>query len=247
MSRFIRVGGQTDSSGVDLSTCAINTSCSITASNFCGSGKTLCNNRWDLICCVNGTESGLTSGCIGSSLRIDFPTHLYDEFEFSISGFCFSCSYGVLQFSNCCCACTTANIGFCACCSTIDSSGVVGFCAIGRCCQCLRVVGDDLTLCNNAAFKLSLSKTVPDNGINFYYRKDCNSSCNLCYCYQECVGRVCGCCTSLGLSWNCDCACNCRFTSIILCSVGYCIAYTPQFNWSLYGRKNNFTTYSNAG
>lgn len=252
MSRFIRTAGQT-SGGVDLSTCAINTRCCITttcavrASNFCGSGKTLCDNRWDLICCVNGTSSGFTSGCIGSSLKINFPTHSYDEFEFSIAGFCFTCSYGFLFFSNSTCACTTANIGFCACTLITDGSGIPGFNITGRCCQCIQIMGTDCLTCNDAAFKLSLSKTFPDNGINFCYSTNYNTTCTLCVCFQECVGRVCGCCTTLGLSWNCNCACNCRFTSIVICSPSYCLAYTPQFNWSIYGRKNNFTTYSNAG
>lgn len=250
MSRFVRLAGQSGTSGVDLSTCEISTTknitttCTVSASNYCGSGKTLCDNRWDLVCCFTNI-SGRCTGCIGSTLRIDLPTHCYSEFDFYIEGLCLNCSTLCLYLSNSVCACTSSAVGWNGCCLIIDGASLVlGFNPLSnQCAQGIQVQGSNVTCCNCISFGLTLQKRIPDNGIYVCY---CTYQCGNCYIQQECRATVCGTCT-INLAWNCDCACTCRFTSIVLCSPSYCMSYSTALNFRLYGRKDNYTCYATLG
>jgi hypothetical protein len=250
MSRFVRTAGQA-ASGVDLSTCTISTTknitttCTVSASNYCGSGKTLCDNRWDLVCCFTNISCKCT-GCIGSSLRIELPTHCYSEFDFYMEGLCLTCGALCLYFSNSTCACTCANIGWLGCCLVVDACAILGFNPIpsGQCAQGILVTGNSaVNCCNCISFGLILQKRIPDNGINICY---CTYQCSACYICQECRATVCGTC-SINLAWNCCCACTCRFTSIVLCTPSFSICYSPSLSFRLYGRKDNYTCYATLG
>ena len=235
MSRFIR--SSSGVSGVDLSNCAINTSCSITTSScFIGSAKNLCNGRWDVI----STYSPSSSGCFGTSISITVPTHSYDEFNLIVSNFCSVCSYSCILLSNSNCACLFANCTtYCCLCSTF-SSNVVGFfiCQNPTTSQmCIPVIpasGSSAPGMNSFDFYL---KKVLGNGVCFSY---CRNAYECCICHNMYRQGIVDGCSCANLAWNADCNCCCRFTNVVICNAcGLC--YYSSFCYLLFGLNKSIT------
>lgn len=242
MSRFIRRSGESGS-GIDLSTCALNTNQPITtSSSFCGSGRTLCDTSWDLVCCF---YNNACIGCFGTSLRIDLPTHCYNQFDFTICGICLTCSGASIYFSNSACACTCCTAGFLGCplCFGYLVPIISFYCAV-NCTQGIPALGNGSPCCfSSLGFNLKLTRKSPDNGIDICYCSNpFNSNCFLCQEYRASING-CGC---ANLAWNPRCDCACRFTTVIICA-GCGMSYDQQFNFNIYGRKNNSTCYTTWG
>ena len=246
MSRFIRSSSGV-SGGVDLSNCAINTSCSITTSSittsscFIGSAKNLCNGRWDVICAY----SPCSPGYFGTSISITVPTHCYDEFNLIVSNFCSVCSNSYILLSNCDCACLSANRTIYCCLSLTYSSNVFGFyiCANPTVSvMCIPVVPDvpatGSTACPGMnSFDFYLKKVPYGSGVCFSYCRNAYECCCFHNMYRQGVVDGCSC---ANLAWNANCNCSCRFTNVFICNAcGLC--YDSSFCFLLFGLNKSIT------
>lgn len=245
MSRFVKRAGE-GASSVDLSTCALNTNQPITtSSSFCGSGRTLCDTSWDLVCCFYNTAC---SGSFGSSLRIELPTDCYSQFDFTICGVCLSCNFTYIYVSNSTCACTCCGAGFEGCCYQYLCNAIVPFLPYFTNCQGIPAFGDNTFRCSlcpsTLGFNLQLTKIASSNGIYLSYCSNSFNPPNGCQIYNQYRASINGSC-AINTAWNRQCASTCRFTAIILCAYNGCnMCYTPEFNFNLYGRKDNNTCYT---
>lgn len=236
MSRFIRKGGESGSSGVDLSTCALSTNQPITtSSSFCGSGNTLCNTRWDLVCSFTNNSQG----CIGSSLQIDLPTDRYSEFELVMCNLCSIAGVNTLLMANSGCRCSCASsIKYCTLEFTYASS-VYGWLV----CDCSSTsfsvpiyppVSCVACCPGKSSFSLYLKKVHQDSGVCFYYCAN-QFSCT-CFRCQLIQGVASG-SSCANIAWNCNCAVTCRFTNVYICnSCGLSIG--SDFSYLIFGLKD---------
>ena len=235
MSRFIRSAGSETTGGVDLSSCQINTSESITGSCFIGSGKTLCDTRWDLIC---EYKTGQTLNA-GSVIQYDLPTHCYSEFYMRVSNYYGCCAISYISFGNSSCICCCCG-QFCICCQQFTfSSSVTGY--VNPCTSatpvCIPVYGCVQTTCNciSSGFELMLKQTR-DGGICYDYNSLVSSTtpCALFSRQRGTVPPTSGMCTV----WSSQVPCTSRFTRIVLCS-SCAMTFQSDFCYDLYGLKNS--------
>ena len=237
MSRYIRTGGSSGS-GIDLSTCAINTNQTITTSSgFCGSGKCLCNTSFDLICSYKPT----TSGCFGTGIQFDLPTHCHHEFLLRVANICSVCSIGCILLGNSTTRCLSSNCTSYCCLSFNYAANTYSFYECvnpSTSVMCIPAYPDVSGTGSPAPGKISfdfyLQKIRQNCGICFSY---CNNAYNCCcalhkYRQGAIHGDACAC-----IAWNAACACSCRFTHVYFCN-GCGLCYIGNdFCYLLYGLK----------
>lgn len=241
MSRFVRTVGSGAVGGISLSTCAINTQCSITTTcNFCGNAKGLCNTRLDLIATCT-----IPVCTIGGTLTFTLPTNCYSQFNLLINNLYSPCGSMCMFFGNDNFFCgLNGCLRYCYYC--FNFSCVIRYCTAATGCM-----GFPINLFCTCTIKTNLDinlRQAYGNGGNAclgFSGSICstysNGSC--CFDFIDFMDAYPGC---SNMHWIPSCPGTTRFTRLQI--FGNCSNLCSQGDlyWELYGRKYQCVTYTNV-